>query len=713
MSLPRRPRHTTHARPIYLSIFTRARHAIRRSPLWKTSSGIVAAALAIGMVAVGFALPASAHDNVVTGVVACSTTGSGWTVTWTVTNDWDQDATITSTSATVTPTAAGVVIKAAGNSNQPSTYNSAKFTQNVATAPGASGLTLTVNATWTDGTKRANSGTVSKSAFSTNCNPPAQNVCKDAGALVVTNAVKPNLSTATVTLKNGYTSCDVSLNSYKTQGPTWQTSGIQTFIDHDTVHLTSTNPTGTLTVDTQGCFQQQDLYLGTTRFDGTDGALPHYNDSATPTGLIDYWNGKVDANCVQPGLASASVTVTSATCTAPAELHWGAISNATFSGDKDGTVGPANYAVTATATSPNLFAAGTAHVSGDLKTQTFSGTLAGPIGYQTTNSNLPCYSIILGDPLVTPATCVNGVSTSGSIWVDFKPGEVTYKITGPNNLVIDPVTTATNTLPAGDYTVTATALPGFHLSGDTQWTLTIAAATGTCSTVTPPNTLPSKDISCAPVAGFLDGSFTLPNTPGISWFVGGKATAAGTYTVTTAQTVDVTAKPASSSWGFPAGATTSWSLVFTTPIDCQLTTHAQLLTAVTSTNEVCSPSGTATGGAITVAQVDDGTGITDMFGQGVSYFIDGVKVTSATTPKAAGTYHVTATADDPVNDVIVGASSWTITIASAAQACGQLTTLPFTGVSGNPIGILLIALLLLVAGTGVYTASRIRPRTQG
>ena len=144
-----------------------------------------------------------------------------------------------------------------------------------------------------------------------------------------------------------------------------------------------------------------------------------------------------------------------------------------------------------------------------------------------------------------------------------------------------------------------------------------------------------------------------------------------------------------------------------------LEVHAQLLTAVTSTNEVCSPSGTATGGAITVAQVDDGTGITDMFGQGVSYFIDGVKVTSATTPKAAGTYHVTATADDPVNDVIVGASSWTITIASAAQACGQLTTLPFTGVSGNPIGILLIALLLLVAGTGVYTASRIRPRTQG
>ncbi len=710
MSLTRRPRHTTHARPFFLSLFSRARHSIRRSPLWKASSGIIAAALAIGMVAVGVALPASAHNNLVSGSVACSTTGSGWVVTWTVTNDWDQDATIASTSP-VLDGAAGTVIKAASNRNDSSTYNSKTFTQNVTVRPGAVGLTQHVIADWSDGTHRDNVGTVPQTAFSTNCTPPIEKVCADAGSLVVTNNAKPNLSTATVTLQPGFTSCDVSLNSYETHGPTWATSGVQQFVDHDTAHVTKTSPTATLAVDTRGCFQQQDLYIGTQKFDGTDGPLPLYPSSAFPTGLIDHWNGKIDANCVTIGGAMATVSVTPPTCSAPAMLNWGAISNATFSGTADKSVGPRAYSVTATADQNHAFTAGLPGVSSDRATRAFAGTLAGPTGFQTTDPNGPCYSFSVGDPLANPATCTNGVETSGSVWVDLKPGEVAYKITGPNNLVIDPVTTATNEVPAGEYLVTATALPGFTLTGVHQWTLEVLASAGSCAIVTPPSALPTSDISCG-TTGYVNGSFTLPSTPGISWFVGGKATAAGTYKVTAPQTIAVTAIPASSSWGFPVGATTSWSLVFTTPSDCQLTTHAQLLTAVSSTNETCSPSGTATGGSITVAQVDDGTGITDMFGQGVIYFIDGVKVTSATTPKAAGTYHVTATADDPVNDVIVGASNWTITIAASAKACGQLTTLPFTGVNGNPIGILMIALLLLIAGTGTYTGSRLKTRTR-
>ena len=95
------------------------------------------------------------------------------------------------------------------------------------------------------------------------------------------------------------------------------------------------------------------------------------------------------------------------------------------------------------------------------------------------------------------------------------------------------------------------------------------ASTGACSTVTPPKALPSTDIACgADGAPNLDGSFTLPKTDGIQWLVGGVKTADGTYKVSTAQTVNVTAEPASSAWAFPAGATTAWALVFTTPIDC-------------------------------------------------------------------------------------------------------------------------------------------------
>gem|GEM_PF-5665590 len=123
-------------------------------------------------------------------------------------------------------------------------------------------------------------------------------VCKDAGSLTWTKDA--HLTTMTVTLKKGFDSCDVSLNSYETEGATWETSGNQTFVDHATIHLTKENPTGTLTVKTQGCFQQHDGYIGTTRYDGKDGALPHYPNSSTPAGLIDHWNGAVD--CTPPPL---------------------------------------------------------------------------------------------------------------------------------------------------------------------------------------------------------------------------------------------------------------------------------------------------------------------------------------------------------------------------------------------------------------------------
>jgi len=797
MSLPRRPRHTTHARPVILSLFTRARHAIRRSALWKTSSGIIAAALAIGMVAVGVALPASAHTPNVS--VTCSAVSVNLQNYQTKPGDPTPNTVKVTLNSTVVlnttafgasftgkydfpSSAAGqtykVEVKAfddsdgsrgwtktfQGNNGSGCVATDASATVNK-TAPTCSSAELLVlgdhiNSTWgtpvytnnQDGTRSysvvatadsghtfasgngvSNSGKT-KTFTGTLVKQLTQN-CQTASCIPASNVsytYLPATNSGTITVK------DVPGSTHELCKGFWVTATSWTYRGHsmwpqdiDVIQkLAKITTFGTYDyVAAVGC-GQGDIYASYTAqpdpytqpvvtahpvLTGPNTPFAEHFlhemgfSGPTPT----YTNADID--CFLKQDASAVVTVTPPTCTAPAVLHRGAISNATFSGDKDGMVGPANYTVTATADTNHVFTAGLPGVSADKKTQVFSGSLAGPLGYQTTKPGDPCYSIILGDPLVTPATCVNGVSTSGSIWVDLKPGEVTYKITGPNGLVIDPVITATNSLPAGDYTVAATALPGFHLTGTTQWKLTVAAAAGNCSIVTPTSTLPSKDLACPPTPGAagIDGSFTLPNTPGISWFVGGKATAAGTYTVTTAQTVDVTAKPASSSWGFPAGATTSWSLVFTTPKDCQLTTHAELLTAVTSTNEICSTSGAATGGSITVAQVDDGTGISDLFATGgVTYFIDGVQVTSATTPKAAGTYHVTATADDPVNDVIVGASSWTITIASAAQACGQLTTLPFTGVSGNPIGILLIALLLLVAGTGVYTASRIRPRTQ-
>lgn len=132
-------------------------------------------------------------------------------------------------------------------------------------------------------------------------------------AISVTNK-NANLSQVTVTLKPGYTSCDVSLNSYITAGATWATSGTQSLNDHVTAHLTPANPTATLKVNIGPCFIQNDLYFGTSRFDGKDGALPHYPNVVTPTGLISYWNG--GHACTQtPATPTAQIKTTCGTAT--------------------------------------------------------------------------------------------------------------------------------------------------------------------------------------------------------------------------------------------------------------------------------------------------------------------------------------------------------------------------------------------------------------
>ena len=73
-----------------------------------------------------------------------------------------------------------------------------------------------------------------------------------------------------------------------------------------------------------------------------------------------------------PALASAAISVTPAACDRGAVLAYGAISNATFSGTANGTVGPAEYSVTATANSGAEFA------GANKTTLVFAGTLPGP-----------------------------------------------------------------------------------------------------------------------------------------------------------------------------------------------------------------------------------------------------------------------------------------------------------------------------------------------
>ncbi|MFN8631668.1 MAG: hypothetical protein U0838_15530 [Chloroflexota bacterium] len=107
--------------------------------------------------------------------------------------------------------------------------------------------------------------------------------------------------TVTVQAKDGVPqgcTFSFSLNSYKTDGPTWPSSGTQALVDHQSVTLSADKTSATLTVAKPECYGQTDFYTGTTAFDGKDGALPHYPGTVTPTGLIAYSNG--GKACEQP-----------------------------------------------------------------------------------------------------------------------------------------------------------------------------------------------------------------------------------------------------------------------------------------------------------------------------------------------------------------------------------------------------------------------------
>jgi hypothetical protein len=139
---------------------------------------------------------------------------------------------------------------------------------------------------------------------------------------------------------------DVSLASYDTGGPTWDSSrGAQSFVGYAHVQLSTkskTSATQTLTVKLPGtpgstkCFGQIDLYFGTKIYDGGSGAdhgpLPNHDSKPqinTPEGLITAWNGNDIGGCAatppatNPSTPSSPTThpSTPATPTTPKSTH--------------------------------------------------------------------------------------------------------------------------------------------------------------------------------------------------------------------------------------------------------------------------------------------------------------------------------------------------------------------------------------------------------
>ena len=175
-------------------------------------------------------------------------------------------------------------------------------------------------------------------------------------------------------------------------------------------------------------------------------------------------------------------------------------------------------------------------------------------------------TLTVADPTSQDQICTDGKTIGGSIWVDLKD-HLAYTIDGT------PVTDATTELAPGTYTVKVTADPGYVLTGDPEWKLTIAAAEDCGQLVTHPLVTPVvtwNNLTCT--AG---GSYTLGAIEGVLWTVDGEPASAGTYAVNAARTVHISAAADGPDFGLEPDVQTEWTLVFATPTDCgQLTTLA-------------------------------------------------------------------------------------------------------------------------------------------
>jgi hypothetical protein len=131
-------------------------------------------------------------------------------------------------------------------------------------------------------------------------------------------------------------------------------------------------------------------------------------------------------------------------------------------------------------------------------------------------------------------------------------------------------------------------------------------------------------------------------------------------------------------------------------VDCQLPSHAAFTPDVTAGGESCHSGGT-TSGYIQITP-----------GDGLSYFLGGMQLTSARTAVAPGTYVVTAVAAP--GDTVLGTNPITVTVDPLATSCADLKTLAFTGAEGTAGFLGASAILLLIGAALVFVKKSRRIR---
>jgi hypothetical protein len=284
----------------------------------KLIAAITTGLIAIALVLVGAAAPASAHMATLDASSSCTTATGAAVVTWTVHNDWAETAEVSYTSnSAVVPLHAAIAAAAQNYGDQTTT-----FTQNIAAPAANTHVSLTISVKWSDGTqgdKQTASTTVSS-----DCTIP---VPKDASASITTSG--PSCGVPETAAENTATIANANWATATTSGSTWTAvatavSGHQFASAGTDGHLSMNNTVDTFTV--------------------------HLSDATNPS------------HCKT---AAAALVFTAATCQGPEGVSEGTTTNASFTAFN---VTDLSYTATATATSGYEFSDGQT-------TENFSGTL--------------------------------------------------------------------------------------------------------------------------------------------------------------------------------------------------------------------------------------------------------------------------------------------------------------------------------------------------
>ncbi|MEO6114838.1 MAG: hypothetical protein ABIP33_00475, partial [Pseudolysinimonas sp.] len=202
------------------------------------------------------------------------------------------------------------------------------------------------------------------------------------------------------------------------------------------------------------------------------------------------------------------------------------------------------------------------------------------------NDANPCGDVHPVEPNVISQTCIVNIDTDAGTLVT---GYIDIPNTVGVNYYIEGVLAAAghHDLAPGDYAVTFAAIPDYTLTGDFPedgWTVNIGAAKLCGDLVTDASVFPivTSHGNCT-----TDGTYTLsndlieggPGLPGaataVIFTVDGSPVAAGTYHVTTPQTIHVHAEPNAPAFGFDdPNQQKDWTLAFAAATTCDLKTLA-------------------------------------------------------------------------------------------------------------------------------------------